>query len=75
MGLLGPTTIKKCGGITVVQDPKDAAYPDMLQSALNNSKEVDHCVPAAEMGRLLEKLTRGHSGKTNPSRRIFGLRR
>jgi two-component system chemotaxis response regulator CheB len=37
----------------------------MPQSALNNLK-VDHCVPIAEMGRLLEKLCREHPGKTKP---------
>ncbi len=62
-GTTGLTAIKKCGGIAVVQDPKDAAYPDMPQSALNNSENVDHCVPVAEMGRLLERLTREPSGE------------
>lgn len=54
-GTAGLIAIKKCGGITVVQDPKDAAYPDMPQSALNNV-DVDYCVPIADMGRLLGKL-------------------
>jgi two-component system chemotaxis response regulator CheB len=61
-GTAGLIAIKKCGGITVVQDPKDAAYPEMPQSALTNSK-VDHCVPVTEMGRLLEKLTHEPPGK------------
>jgi two-component system chemotaxis response regulator CheB len=61
-GTAGLIAIKKCGGITVVQDPADAAYPEMPQSALNNLK-VDHCVPVAEMGRLLEKLTHETRGK------------
>jgi two-component system, chemotaxis family, protein-glutamate methylesterase/glutaminase len=38
-----------------VQDPKDAAYPDMPQSALRHV-DVDHCVPLAAMGSLLVKL-------------------
>jgi two-component system, chemotaxis family, protein-glutamate methylesterase/glutaminase len=46
-----------------VQDPKDAAYPAMPQSALNNLK-VDYCVPIAEMGRLLETLCHRHPSKT-----------
>lgn len=54
-GTAGLMAIKKCGGITVVQDPKDAAFPDMPQSVLNNT-EVDYCVPLVEMGPLLEKL-------------------
>jgi two-component system chemotaxis response regulator CheB len=64
-GTAGLIAIKKCGGITVVQDPKDAAYPDMPQSALNNLK-VNHCVPVAEMGCLLEKLVREPPGKSKP---------
>jgi two-component system, chemotaxis family, protein-glutamate methylesterase/glutaminase len=64
-GTAGLLAIQKCGGITVVQDPKDAAYPGMPQSALNNLK-VDYCVPINEMGRLLERLTREPSGKLKP---------
>jgi two-component system, chemotaxis family, protein-glutamate methylesterase/glutaminase len=62
-GTAGLIAIKKCGGVTVVQDPKDADYPSMPQSALNNLK-VDYCVPIAETGRLLEKLCHEHPGKT-----------
>ena len=64
-GTAGLIAIKKCGGVTVVQDPKDAAYPDMPLSALNNMT-VDHCVPLAEMGVLLEKLANQHPGKSKP---------
>jgi two-component system chemotaxis response regulator CheB len=64
-GTAGLIAIKKCGGITVVQDPKDAAYPDMPQSALANLK-VDYCVPISEMGPLLERLTHQRRGKSKP---------
>jgi two-component system, chemotaxis family, protein-glutamate methylesterase/glutaminase len=64
-GTAGLIAIKKCGGITVVQDPKDAAYPGMPQSALNNLK-VDYCVPISEMGHLLETLTQERPGKGKP---------
>jgi two-component system chemotaxis response regulator CheB len=64
-GTAGLVAIKKCGGVTVVQDPSDAAYPDMPQNALDNLK-VHHCVPAAEIGGLLEKLTRESAGKPQP---------
>ena len=64
-GTAGLLAIKKCGGVTVVQDPKDAAYPEMPQSALNNAT-VDHCVAIAEMGPLIEKLVHGAPGKTVP---------
>lgn len=53
-GTAGLMAVKKCGGLTIVQDPIDAAYPEMPQSALNNV-DVDYCVPISEMGDLLEK--------------------
>ena len=64
-GTAGLIAIKKCGGVTVVQDPKDAAYSGMPQSALDNL-EVDFCVPIAEMGQLLAALVIKHQGKTKP---------
>jgi two-component system chemotaxis response regulator CheB len=56
-GTSGLEAIHQCGGVTVVQDPADAAYPDMPQSALNGAK-IDHCVPVSRMGSLLEQLVR-----------------
>ncbi len=64
-GTAGLTAVMKCGGVTVVQDPKDAAYPDMPRNALDNLK-VDHCVPAAEMGPLLGKLVHEPRGEREP---------
>jgi two-component system chemotaxis response regulator CheB len=61
-GTAGLIAVKRCGGVTVVQDPKDAAYPDMPQSALNHVK-VDYCVPLAEMGALLERLVTEKPGE------------
>ena len=52
----GLVAIKRCGGVTVVQDPDDAAYHDMPTSALQ-SESVDHCIPAGRMPQLLEDLT------------------
>lgn len=60
-GTAGLVAVKRCGGVTVVQDPEDAAYPDMPRNALNNLK-VDHCVAVAGMGRLIEKLAREAPG-------------
>lgn len=45
----GLIAIQRCGGVTVVQEPKDAAYPEMPQSALSNLT-VDHCVPPGGNG-------------------------
>lgn len=61
-GTAGLLAVKKCGGTTIVQDPKEAAYPEMPQSALN-AMEVTHCVPISEMGRLLEKYAKEHPGR------------
>ena len=64
-GTVGLMAIQKCGGITVVQDPRDATYPGMPQSALDNLK-IDYCLPAGEIGAVLEKITREHAGKFKP---------
>jgi two-component system chemotaxis response regulator CheB len=61
-GTAGLSAIESCGGVTVVQDPNDATYPEMPLSAVNNVK-VDHRVPIAGMGRLLEKLIHGRPGR------------
>jgi two-component system chemotaxis response regulator CheB len=54
-GTAGLAAIQRCGGVTVVQDPDDAEYPDMPANAAKNLG-VDHCLPLAQMGALLEKL-------------------
>jgi two-component system chemotaxis response regulator CheB len=54
-GTAGLAAIKTCGGVTVVQDPKDAAVSSMPQSAMR-SVEVDHSVPATEVASLLFRL-------------------
>src|SRR5688572_9440187 len=62
-GTAGLIAIKRCGGVTVVQDPKDAAYSAMPLSALDNAN-VDFCVSLAEMGPLLTKLVSQRHGKS-----------
>jgi two-component system chemotaxis response regulator CheB len=64
-GTSGLVAIHRCGGVTVVQDPRDAPYPEMPLSALHND-HVDYCLPIAEMGPLLEKLSR-EIPKASPS--------
>ncbi|MCE3605301.1 chemotaxis protein CheB [Massilia sp. P8910] len=64
-GTSGMDVIRRCGGVCVVQDPADAAYPDMPQNVLNHVK-VDHCVPLAEMGSLLTRLALGERGAPIP---------
>lgn len=54
-GTAGLQAIKLCGGLALVQHPEDAMYPGMPENALR-SVEVDHCVPLAKMGALLQEL-------------------
>ena len=61
-GTAGLAAIKRCGGVTVVQDPRDAAYSGMPLSALDNS-HVDSCVSLADMGRLVTMLVSQRPGR------------
>jgi two-component system chemotaxis response regulator CheB len=54
-GTIGLATIIDAGGIAVVQDPDDALYPSMPQSAIEHVR-VDHVAPAAELPALLTRL-------------------
>jgi two-component system chemotaxis response regulator CheB len=56
-GTAGLEAIKQRGGIAIVQDPNEAFYPGMPQSALDNVA-VDHCLPLAEIGPVLARLAR-----------------
>jgi two-component system chemotaxis response regulator CheB len=62
-GTAGLRAIKAVGGVTVLQHPKDAVVPDMVNSALRHV-EIDHCLPAAELGGLLERLAAMPAGET-----------
>lgn len=64
-GTAGLEAIKRCGGVGVVQDPADAAYPDMPQNALNRV-EVDHVVALEQMGALFAQLVQRRSVKDKP---------
>ncbi|CAN5886184.1 hypothetical protein BH10ACT9_BH10ACT9_28180 [soil metagenome] len=55
-GVAGLATIKGCGGITVVQRPDEALYPDMPRNALA-AGVADHVAAATEIGTLLAALT------------------
>ncbi|QHL89219.1 chemotaxis protein CheB [Nibribacter ruber] len=54
-GTVGMEMIKRSGGITMVQSPAEAEYPDMPQSVLD-MMEVDYVVKVAEMGELIKEL-------------------
>jgi two-component system, chemotaxis family, protein-glutamate methylesterase/glutaminase len=64
-GTSGLSAIQRCGGTCVVQDPADAAYPDMPANAMAHVK-ADHCVPLAQMGALLTELTHRKVGERKP---------
>jgi len=54
-GAAGLAAIKSHGGLAVVQDPVDALYEGMPNSALERVT-ADHVVPIAELGMLLVDL-------------------
>jgi two-component system chemotaxis response regulator CheB len=54
-GAAGLLAVKRCGGITIVQDPDEAAYPDMPRNALAAAPAV-HVLPVARMGEVLTRL-------------------
>src|SRR5512138_1213118 len=60
-GTVGLHAIKSAGGLAVVQDPEQAAYPGMPNSAIEHV-EVDHVASATELGGLLARLTREPAG-------------
>lgn len=55
-GASGLDTVKRCGGRTVVLDPKSTPYPDMPANALG-SVEVDFCLPLLPLSKELVRLT------------------
>jgi two-component system chemotaxis response regulator CheB len=65
-GTAGLAAIKACGGIAIVQDPKDAQFDDMPASALRNV-EVDAIVRVAELPEVLQRFIRTPAG---PARAI-----
>jgi two-component system chemotaxis response regulator CheB len=55
-GALGLAAIKMRGGVTVVQDPGEALFAGMPESALRTT-EVDHCLAAADIPMRLVELS------------------
>jgi two-component system chemotaxis response regulator CheB len=55
-GTAGLLAIKRRGGVAVVQDPRDALFSSMPQSAIAHM-EVDHVVPLSGIGPLLTQLS------------------
>jgi two-component system chemotaxis response regulator CheB len=61
-GTAGLIAIQRCGGTCIVQDPKEAQYPDMPKNVLNQIK-VDYCIPIAEIGSILTLLMTKKPGR------------
>ena len=64
-GAAGLSALKQSGGITVVQDPSDAAYAEMPTTALIRSKP-DHIASLASMPALFDKLVGQPVGQPAP---------
>jgi two-component system chemotaxis response regulator CheB len=64
-GTAGLDAIKRCGGVAIVQDPADAAFPEMPWNALRHV-DIDHVAPAGALAPLLIRLTREEPGATLP---------
>lgn len=54
-GTAGLWAVKQMGGVTIVQDPNEAEYADMPQSAAKYT-QIDFCLPLTELGPLLVRL-------------------
>ncbi|MFP4349986.1 MAG: chemotaxis protein CheB [Desulfococcaceae bacterium] len=51
-GVSGLNAVKRCGGITLVQDPNEAEAPELPQTAIDRV-EIDHVLPLEGIGRKL----------------------
>ncbi|MGL3108876.1 chemotaxis protein CheB [Bradyrhizobium sp. BR 1432] len=64
-GAAGLNAIKRCGGMTVVQDPMDAISDEMPRRAME-ATTIDLCVPGATMGDVLSELVKEQAGVPLP---------
>lgn len=55
-GTAGLWAVKRLGGTAIVQDPEDAMFPSMPESALEHIN-VDYVLPRREIAALLVRLT------------------
>jgi two-component system chemotaxis response regulator CheB len=60
-GTAGLRAIKRCGGLAVVQEPREAMAPSMPRSALQNVA-VDYVSQVTDMPTLLDRLIREPAG-------------
>ncbi|HET7158886.1 MAG TPA: chemotaxis protein CheB, partial [Burkholderiales bacterium] len=60
-GSSGLYSIKRMGGIAIIQDPEEALYKSMPLASLNRAA-IDYALPAPEIGQLLGALAREPAG-------------
>jgi two-component system, chemotaxis family, protein-glutamate methylesterase/glutaminase len=60
-GASGLDAVKRCGGVTVVQNPADAVAPDMPWGA-SRATDVGYRAPISQMAALLVKLSSEEAG-------------
>ncbi len=61
-GASGLRAVKFCGGIAIVQDPKEAEAPSMPASAMQ-VVDVDYCLPLAEIAPMLTRVVMEMKGR------------
>jgi two-component system chemotaxis response regulator CheB len=64
-GTVGLIEIKARGGLALVQQPEEAAYPGMAMSALRNVS-VDYVAPVHELAGILDRLAREDEPERDP---------
>lgn len=57
-GTAGLWWVKRYGGLAIVQEPGETAFPDMVLSALEHV-EIDYVVKGKDIGRLLDRVADG----------------
>jgi two-component system, chemotaxis family, protein-glutamate methylesterase/glutaminase len=72
-GTAGLTQVKRHGGLAIVQDPGEAEYPSMPESALRHAG-VDCVLPLLEIGPALGRLTREPPPEEGPGANGGGAR-
>jgi two-component system chemotaxis response regulator CheB len=61
-GTSGLWSVKRLGGITIIQEPADALFPQMPLNA-QEYVQIDYTVPASQIAALLGQLTTSIPGK------------